>query len=94
MFGLGGILPFKYMGSIMLGNGISGIACNVLRLIFVIALPDDTLYLQAQIFFVIAGIVLFICGYAYSILNRNEFYLYYKQQSQNKDQRFEVDMRV
>jgi hypothetical protein len=29
-FGLGGVLPFKYMGAIMFGNGISGITTNVL----------------------------------------------------------------
>lgn len=45
VFGLGGVLPGKYMGAIMFGNGISGISMNLLRIIFILTLPDDSLYL-------------------------------------------------
>jgi hypothetical protein len=37
-------LPFKYMGAVMFGNGISAIACNILRAITIAsfpAYPDD-----------------------------------------------------
>ena len=35
-----------------------------------------------------------LCGYAFAIVDKNEFYNYYKTQSKNKDQRYDVDMRV
>ena len=44
VFGLGGILPAKYMGSIMLGNGLSGILMTLLRMLFVLTIPDSSLY--------------------------------------------------
>jgi equilibrative nucleoside transporter 1/2/3 len=93
VFGLGGILPPKYMGAIMFGIGLSGILMNVLRLIFVITLPDSTLYFQSLIFFIISGVILLACSVCYSILMKNEFYRYFKDLKKNKDQRF-VDLRV
>jgi hypothetical protein len=32
-------LPFKYMGAVMLGNGISAISCNILRAITIASFP-------------------------------------------------------
>lgn len=93
VFGLGGLLPGKYMGSIMFGNGLSGISMNVLRVIFIATLPADSLYLQAQIFFVIAALILFICGYSYDILMRNPYFQYYQNKAREQDQRFQ-DLRV
>jgi hypothetical protein len=34
VFGLAGILPGEYMGAVMFGNGVSGVACNSLAMIF------------------------------------------------------------
>lgn len=93
VFGLGGLLPGKYMGSIMFGNGLSGISMNVLRVIFISTLPADSLYLQAQIFFIIAALILFICGYSYDILMRNHYFKYYQNRAKEQDQRFQ-DLRV
>ena len=39
VFGVGGMLPPKYMGAIMLGNGLSGILMSILKAIFLVALP-------------------------------------------------------
>ena len=39
VFGLAGVLPGKYMGAVMFGNGVSGVGCNLLRLIFVASFP-------------------------------------------------------
>jgi hypothetical protein len=94
VFGLGGILPGKYMGSIMFGNGLSGIACNVLRMILNATMDAGSLYPQALIFFILSALVLFGCSWAYTILQNNEFYNYYKNVSSNKDQRTEVDLRA
>ena len=79
------MLPGKYMGAIMFGNGISGIAMNVLRIIFILIMPEDSLYLQAQIFFVIAALILFASAMAYKAVENNEFYLYYKNLSTQRD---------
>jgi hypothetical protein len=40
VFGLASVLPGKYIGSVMFGQGVSGIAMNSLRLVFVIFLGD------------------------------------------------------
>lgn len=94
VFGLGGILPGQYMGAIMFGNGLSGVGCNVLMMIFLASMPKDTNYLQALIFFIISACVLFACSFAFSILESNEFFKHFQNQSKNKDQRYDVDMRA
>lgn len=60
-FALGGMLPPKYMGAIMLGQGISGIAINVLRAICLLAIPDNK-FLGALIYFIIAALILVLCA--------------------------------
>jgi hypothetical protein len=42
VFGLAGFLPFEYVGAVMLGNGISGIACTLLGMILVAVLPGES----------------------------------------------------
>jgi hypothetical protein len=32
-------MPFKYMGAVMFGNGLSAICCNTLRAITLVAFP-------------------------------------------------------
>lgn len=81
VFGLAGILPGKYTGAIMFGQGLSGILMNLLRLVFVLTLPSNSLYLQAQIFFTLSGFALLGCAYSFTILMRNPFFLFYKQQA-------------
>ncbi len=41
VFPMAANLPFKYMGAVMLGNGVSAIACNILRGITIAAFPAD-----------------------------------------------------
>ena len=91
VFGLGGIMPGQYMGAIMFGNGISGIAMNLLRMVFVIALPDSSLYLQAQIFFILAALILAVSAWAYNVLYQNEFFLYYKNLSMKANKPQQMD---
>ena len=63
VFGLAGIIPDpKYMGAVMVGNGVAGIASNLLRVVFVATFPDGTLFIQAVIFFVLTFIFIIICG--------------------------------
>jgi hypothetical protein len=47
VFAMAANMPFKYMGAVMFGNGLSGICCNTLRaitlLIFPVVKGDDEL---------------------------------------------------
>lgn len=54
------MLPPKYIGALMLGNGISGITCNVINCITLVIFPDN-LFLGSMVYFVIAAIVLILC---------------------------------
>ena len=59
-FGLGGILPGKYMGAIFLGNGYAAISSNLLRAICLLTIPESKRFLSAMIFFMIsAGVMVF-----------------------------------
>jgi hypothetical protein len=93
VFGLGGLLPQKYLGLIMLGNGMCGVGLNMIRILCVVLLPSNDLYQQSLIFFILAAVILLICSWMFSVLNRNEFYNHHKEQSRNKDQRH-VDLRA
>jgi hypothetical protein len=71
VFGLASILPQKYMGAVMLGNGFSGITMTVLNAILLAILPGEVnYYLNALIFFSLACLILLICSFAFTILNR------------------------
>lgn len=93
VFGLGGLLPQKYLGLIMLGNGICGVGLNLIRILCVVMLPGNDLYRQSLIFFILSAVIIFICTWAYSVLNRNQFYKHHRELSRNKDQRH-VDLRA
>lgn len=41
VFAYSGMLPPKYIGAVMFGNGLSGIAMSVLRAICLVALPSN-----------------------------------------------------
>jgi hypothetical protein len=60
-YALGGILPPKYMGAIMFGQGLSGITINVLRAICLLAIPDNK-FLGALIYFIITALILVLCA--------------------------------
>lgn len=42
VFGLAGILPGEYMGAVMFGNGVSGVATNALAMLFLAVMPPNT----------------------------------------------------
>jgi phosphatidylglycerophosphate synthase len=87
VFGLASILPEKYMGAVMLGNGYSGITMTVLKAILMAILPGkDNMYKSALIFFILACCILLICSAAFTVLNRQEFFIYYKKLSESKQE--------
>jgi hypothetical protein len=81
VFGLGGMLPGKYMGAIMFGNGLSGITLNVLRAITLAVYPpvkgSDNNYKGSLIYFILAAIILVICAIGMIIFIRLPFAQYY-----------------
>jgi phosphatidylglycerophosphate synthase len=78
VFGLASILPEKYMGAVMLGNGYSGITMNLLKAILMFILPGkDNMYRSALIFFVLASMILLLCSASFTILNTTEYFIYY-----------------
>lgn len=82
VFGLAGIMPFKYMGAVMLGNGISGVTMNALRAILQVILPGkDNLFMVALLFFILAAMILWLCAAMYNMLNTSEYFLYYQRKS-------------
>lgn len=62
-FALGGMLPPKYMGAIMFGQGISGITINLVRAICLLAIPDDA-FKGALVYFLLAAFILIFCAFA------------------------------
>jgi hypothetical protein len=63
---MAGGLPFKYMAATMLGQGVAGIASNVLRAATLYFFPVSklgSLYKGALIFFLINATFMLICGY-------------------------------
>jgi len=75
-FALGGILPGKYMGAIMFGNGISGISLNLVRAICLIAIPNDV-FEGAMTYFILAALILLVCAFAQWRFQQLEFVKYY-----------------
>lgn len=72
-------MPFKYMGAVMFGNGVSGVLMNSVRAILQAILPGkDNLYIVALLFFIIAAFILFVCGCLHSVLFSSEFFMYFK----------------
>jgi len=70
-------LPQKYMVAIMMGNGLAGISVNLLRMFLQATMPNGSMYLHAQVFFIVSAIVLLACGLCYRVVEKNEFYIYY-----------------
>lgn len=77
VFGLAGMLPFKYMGAVMFGNGLSGITLNVLRAITLAAFPPETgsdnNFLGSLVYFILAAIILVFAAVGMVIFHRLPF---------------------
>lgn len=75
-------MPFKYMGAVMFGNGLSGVMMNSLRAIIQLILPgDDNLFTMALIFFICGASFLLGCGLLFDPLFKNPYFLYYLEKS-------------
>lgn len=66
VFGLAGQLPGKYTAALMIGNGVSGIFSNAVRVIFLLVLPGDkNMFASAFIFFSISALFLLVCSFCF-----------------------------
>ena len=70
------MLPGKYMGAIMFGNGLSGISLNLVRAICLITIPND-FYLGSLVYFILAACILVLCAFAQWKFQQLEFVKYY-----------------
>ena len=69
VFGLAGMLPGKYMGAVMFGNGLSGITINVVRAICLSIFPPKTgsnnNFYGALVYFILAAVILVFASVAF-----------------------------
>ena len=87
VFGTGGILPPKYIGAVMFGNGLSGITVNLIKILLNIVLPGpENLFKSSLVFYVISALILLGCSVAFSVMEKNVFYKYYKKLGEEFDQ--------
>ena len=81
VFAYSGMLPPKYIGSVMFGNGLSGIVINVLRAICLLIFPPDkdpnNEFYGSLVYFVITAILLLSCCFAQIMLSKNKFVQFY-----------------
>ena len=81
-YGLAGMLPGKYMGAVMFGNGISGLALNAIRAICLAAFPSDKAHPDNEfygslVYFIIAAVILVFCAIGMVIFQKLEYAQYY-----------------
>jgi solute carrier family 29 (equilibrative nucleoside transporter), member 1/2/3 len=65
IYSMAGVLPFRFMGAVMVGNGVAGIASNILRALSLIIWPvkvPGNEFKGALVFFLIAAVFMIICG--------------------------------
>jgi hypothetical protein len=72
IFGLGGILPGKYMGAIMMGNGFSAIFISMLRGICLLLIPNR-LFLSVLIYFIIAALTMVFAAFVHIQFQKNDY---------------------
>ena len=72
IFGLGGILPGKYMGAIMMGNGFSAIFISMLRGICLLLIPNR-LFLSVLIYFIIAALTMVMAAFVHIQFQKNDY---------------------
>ena len=79
VFAFAGQLPQDYVGAVMFGNGIAGIAATALSMITQGALPNTAQgkLESAVMYFSIGCAILLVCGISYIFLVRHEFAIHH-----------------
>jgi len=68
----------------MFGNGLSGVATNLLKVVFSLIWPDTdvaTEYRVGVIYFITCAIYMLASAFLFDVLMKNEYYIYQKKQS-------------
>lgn len=69
VFGLAGMLPGKFMGAVMFGNGLSGMAINMMRAVCLSIFPpkdgSDNNFYGALVYFILAAVLLIFSAVAF-----------------------------
>ena len=92
VFGLGGMLPNKYMGALMFGQGFSGVVINFIRACCLIGFPTgdpNNEFKGALIYFILAALILVACAVGHLIFQKMPFVIYYiRKASEQKEKSF------
>lgn len=86
-FAYSGMLPPKYMGAIMFGNGVSGIIIGLLRALCLIIFPPDqgdNAFIGTLIYFILSALILAVCFFAQFYLDKSRFVAYYVKKAQKE----------
>ena len=74
---MAGMFPFKYMGAVMFGNGLSGITLNLLRAVCLAIFPpikgSDNNFKGSLVYFILAAVILVIAAIGMVIFMRLPF---------------------
>lgn len=89
VFALAGMFPGKYMGAVMFGNGISGIAMNALKAICLAAFPptvdgSDGDFKGCLIYFILASAILVMASIGMVVFMKLPFAQYYIRKATNE----------
>ncbi|CAI2361264.1 unnamed protein product [Moneuplotes crassus] len=93
IFGFSGMFPFKYIGAVMFGNGFSGLAMNIFRMITLAIFPpkelaegeeDNSAFIGCLIYFGIASLILIIVLIGFYIVIGTDFAKYYIKKAEGE----------
>lgn len=91
LFGYASIFPQEYTGAVMLGNGISGLSMNALRMITLAIFPPDEEghtsnkdFIGSMIYFAIASLIVICCIIGFFYVNTTPFARYYLTKAGSK----------
>jgi hypothetical protein len=74
------MLPNKYMGALMFGQGFSGVVINLIRAFCLLGFPTgdpDNDFKGALIYFILAALILIACSIGHIVFQRMPFAIYY-----------------
>jgi equilibrative nucleoside transporter 1/2/3 len=89
LFGFASMFPGQYTGAVMLGNGLSGLSMNVLRMITLAAFPpaeegdksNNKDFIGSMIYFAIASLIVICCIFGFFYVLKTPFAHYYIKQA-------------
>ena len=78
IFGMAGPLPPLYMGSIMIGQGLAGVMCNILKASLLLILGNEKEIISI-IFYSLGAFFFLTCAFLYSVLIKHPFYIHHRK---------------